>query len=98
MWTSGVKNGAPVLRTVVGLRRSYATRKSQYDALVIGGGGFCSEVAKTANVENILQLTFSLSWDLRLCATCLNRAQCTRVVIIFISTNNDCKLFFLRRT
>uniref|UniRef100_H3CTE9 Pyridine nucleotide-disulfide oxidoreductase domain-containing protein 2 n=1 Tax=Tetraodon nigroviridis TaxID=99883 RepID=H3CTE9_TETNG len=31
-------NGAPVLRTVVGLRRSYATRKSQYDALVIGGG------------------------------------------------------------
>lgn len=52
MWTCRAKNGASDVRTVVRLTRSHATLKSQYDALVIGGGGSCLEFAIIANVKN----------------------------------------------
>lgn len=53
MWTCRAKNGASVLGTVVRFTRSHTTLKSQYDAVIIGGGRFCSEFAITADVENI---------------------------------------------
>lgn len=53
MWSCRAKNGALVCATVGRSTRSQSTLKSQYDALVIGGGGFCSKSIITAKVENI---------------------------------------------
>lgn len=90
MWTFQSKNGSSVLGKVLRFTRSHTTMKSKYDALVIGGGGFCSAFSVTADVEHLkFYNTFSLSWDLFLCVTCLNIVQRSGVVIIFIFTNSD---------
>lgn len=61
MWTCRAKNGVSLLGKVVKFTRSRSTQKSQYDALVIGGGGFCSEFTITANVESIHASEYTLS-------------------------------------
>lgn len=48
MWTCQTKISA-AFGTVTRFTRRYVTIKSQYDALVIGGGGFCAEFAKIAD-------------------------------------------------
>lgn len=48
MWTARTQNTAAAFGTVTRSTRRHDTLKSQYDALVIGGGGFCAEVTISA--------------------------------------------------
>lgn len=74
MWSSQLKNGTSVLRTAVRFTRSYAPLKSEYDALVVGGGGFCSGFATTAYVENF---TINFFAFLRVTFLCNLSEYCT---------------------
>lgn len=64
MWIRRTKNAA-AFGTVTRFTRRHLAMKSQYDALVIGGGGFCAEFALSADVDifnkfNILFLGYFL--------------------------------------
>lgn len=90
MWICRAKNGASDVRTVVRFTRSHATLKSQYDALVIGGGGSCLEFAIIANVKNFK--FYSLHFrrlEIHFYATWLDIVPGARVVIIFIFPKNN---------
>lgn len=94
MWTSRTKNAA-AFGTVTRFTRRHLVIKSQYDALVIGGGGFCAEFAIGSDVDiiNLFNILFGIFFAfLRFISR--DTVQYTRVIIACIFT----KVIFVRRT